>query len=592
MTIANLVRGASAALILVLIAISVLAATRIDAIRMGGPLQLESQRAADLIADILPPPEYVIEPYLEATLLLSHPEDAKVAEARLIKLHQDYTARRDYWQASTLDPELKALLLDGSRVPAERFWSELLLRFVPAAKAGDQAALQRSYSALAAAYSEHRGKVDLLVAAANRYQAGLSTGAASMISATILLLAGLGVLLLGLVAGCAILLLRKVVKPLDLISGVTTRLASGEAATVPFLDRHDELGQIAVAVQRFHMAAIERADSDARAAAQQREVTTILADRLSALSAGDLTGRIDAQFPGDFEALRTNFNSSVEGLRSMMQLVSESAASINTGSQEIANASEDLAKRTEASAAKLAETREAIQEINSHLQASTIALRSTVGRAEGAKAAVERGRGSAERAVASMNRVSASAKDIGSVIEGLDKIAFQTRVLSMNATVEAGRAGDAGRGFAIVADLVGALAQRAEAEAKRVRDLITATMGEIGSAATAVQQTDESLTQISVEVGGVGELLGEIHDDNEAQALAVTDISTAVVAMDISTQQNAAMVEQASAAARHLSSEVGSLAQRSSAFKYEPDGAGVTPGIAARPSRAPGVALH
>ena len=127
-----------------------------------------------------------------------------------------------------------------------------------------------------------------------------------------------------------------------------------------------------------------------------------------------------------------------------------------------------------------------------------------------------------------MGRVSDSAKGIDSVIEGLDKIAFQTRVLAMNAAVEAGRAGEAGRGFAVVADLVSALAMRAEEEAKRARDQLTVTQTDIVTAVEAVTKVDGALANISGDVTQVHELLATMAADNQAQSAAITQISVAI----------------------------------------------------------------
>ena len=137
----------------------------------------------------------------------------------------------------------------------------------------------------------------------------------------------------------------------------------------------------------------------------------------------------------------------------------------------------------------------------------------------------------------------------------------------MNAAVEAGRAGEAGRGFAVVADLVSALAMRAEEESKRAREQLTVTQEEIVSAVDMVQKVDGALANILTNVGEVHKLVGDIANDNQAQSGAVTEISTAIGAMDQSTQQNAAMVEQTSAAARSLSSEVSTLAEQASTFR-------------------------
>src|SRR6201991_336499 len=131
-----------------------------------------------------------------------------------------------------------------------------------------------------------------------------------------------------------------------------------------------------------------------------------------------------------------------------------------------------------------------------------------------------------------MTRVAESAKGIDSVIEGLDKIAFQTRVLAMNAAVEAGRAGEAGRGFAVVADLVSALAMRAEEEAGRARDQLTATQTDIVTAVDMVQRVDGALAGISESVGEVHQLLGNMAEDNRAQSTAIGEISSAIALMD------------------------------------------------------------
>lgn len=190
-------------------------------------------------------------------------------------------------------------------------------------------------------------------------------------------------------------------------------------------------------------------------------------------------------------------------------------------------------------------------------------------RADQAISTVSSGRSTADGAVAAMSRVRESAKGIDEVIEGVDKIAFQTRVLAMNAAVEAGRAGDAGRGFAVVADLVSALAMRAEEEAQKARDQLTVTQDDIVTAVEAVQKVDGALVDISEGVGEVHELLGTMASDNQAQASAITQISAAIGQMDQSTQQNAAMVEETSAAARNLNTEVESLADKAGHFHLE-----------------------
>ncbi len=355
-------------------------------------------------------------------------------------------------------------------------------------------------------------------------------------------------------------------RPMAKLSGAVDRLAKGDDCAIPELGRQDEIGTMARAADVFRQAAADRAEADHRATEEQKIVTGAVGSGLDALRQGDLTREIEVAFPAGYVALKDNFNAALSELRRMIGAVASSAGGIQTGSAEIAQASEDLARRTEANAASLEETSAALVQIDQRLKASAVASSQTVRRADEALSTVSGGREIADEAVQAMGRVSESAKGIDSVIEGLDKIAFQTRVLAMNAAVEAGRAGDAGRGFAVVADLVSALAMRSEEEAKRAREQLTATQTDIGTAVQAVQRVDGAFENISGDVTEVHALLGQMAQDNQAQSTAITQISVAVSTMDHSTQQNAAMVEETSAAARNLTTEAGALNDQAARF--------------------------
>ena len=379
-----------------------------------------------------------------------------------------------------------------------------------------------------------------------------------------------GIVLIGISFGLAMLLSRLIARPITGLTRSMTDLAAGKNdIDVPDVKRADELGDMARAVLVFRDAAVAKQAAEAAKAqsdAEQKMVVDTVSAHLSELAEGNLTAEIDRGFPADYAAVKTNFNAAVVALRDLIGSVMDSTSSIGTGSNEIAQASEDLARRTEANAASLEQTSAAVTQMDERLKATATAATRTVERADGAIATVTQGRTVADEAVAAMGRVSESAKGIDSVIEGLDKIAFQTRVLAMNAAVEAGRAGEAGRGFAVVADLVSALAMRSEEEAARARDQLTATQTDIGAAVEMVQRVDGALANISGDVGEVHELLARIAQDNLAQSTAITEISTAIGTMDQATQQNAAMVEQTSAAARNLASEVGSLTEQARQF--------------------------
>mgnify|MGYP005985195037 CR=1 FL=1 len=396
------------------------------------------------------------------------------------------------------------------------------------------------------------------------------TMSASAASAGMMLLGVAVVAIIGAM-GLAVFVTRaQIAGPLTRLQDAMRALAGGENhVAIPGTERSDEVGGMAKSVLIFKEAALrqeELAEAKKRADAAQALVVETLEDRLGKLAGGDLTATIETRFDTEYDGLKQNFNAAVSALRELITAVIESAETISTGSAEIAQASEDLARRTEGAAASLEETSAAVSQMDQRIKATATAATKTVERATGAIGVVDSGRSVADEAMQAMSRVSESAKGIDNVIEGLDKIAFQTRVLAMNAAVEAGRAGEAGRGFAVVADLVSALAMRAEEEAGRARDQLTATQTDINAAVDMVRRVDSALGAIVGDVNEVHSLLETMAQDNQVQATAVTQVATAVNSIDQTTQQNAAMVEQTSAAARNLSSEVNALTEQASRF--------------------------
>jgi methyl-accepting chemotaxis protein len=416
-------------------------------------------------------------------------------------------------------------------------------------------------------------------------------------ASTITTMLVIGLLGVAFAVGIGILVARKtIIAPLRGLEATMRTLAGGNnKVDVVGTDRRDEVGEMAKAVLVFRDAAQEQerlTAAKAAADAEQKMVIDTVSSHLESLAQGDLTRPINTEFSGSYVALKDNFNGALSSLSTLIQSVKESVRSIGSGSGEIEAASEDLARRTESAAASLEETSAAVAQINDRLRTGAESATKTVGRADQAMVTVGTGRGTAEEAVAAMGRVADSAKGIDSVIEGLDKIAFQTRVLAMNAAVEAGRAGEAGRGFAVVADLVGQLAMRSEEEAKRAREQLTATQNDVELAVGAVERVDGALVGISSDVSAVHELLSAMAVDNQAQAAAVQQIASAIGTMDESTQQNAAMVEQTSAAARSLNSEVRVLGERADSFRTAGGAAPAAPVRVAKPvAKAPAKAV-
>ena len=382
----------------------------------------------------------------------------------------------------------------------------------------------------------------------------------------------IGVLIATLIIAAAIFALsRAMFRPLGTMNAAMQDLAKGSTTTeIPGRERRDEIGRMAGALVSFRDAAVarQRIEASSREADAERQTAmTVLNESLRRVSQGDLGATLDARFPASYAELRTNFNDALAALSTLVGTVLESTDTIRSGATEIATASEDLARRTESNAASLEETSAAVTQMNGRVGETASAATRTVERADGAITIVSGGRAVADDAVQAMSRVAAGAKGIDSVIEGLDKIAFQTRVLAMNAAVEAGRAGEAGRGFAVVADLVSALAMRAEEEAKRARDQLSVTQSDIGEAVGAVEKVDSALSGISEDVGQVHGMLGGIAADNQDQAAGIEQITRSIRTIDETTQQNAAMVEETSATARNLTNEIGALVDTAARFR-------------------------
>ena len=395
-----------------------------------------------------------------------------------------------------------------------------------------------------------------------------------------------GIMLIVIAIVLAVLLSRTIARPITRLTGTMANLAIGRHdVEIDGTGRADELGDMARAVLVFRDAAVAKRAAEveqARLDAEQKQVVDTLSAHLSRVSDGDLTCAITTAMSPRYAKLKDDFNETLSQLRTLIGAVSDGAQAINGSSNEIAQASEDLARRTESAAASLERTSGAVGQVEARLKQTIKAARRSAAGSGAALLAVRDGRGCATQAVQAMERVSASAKGIDTVIEGLDKIAFQTRVLAMNAAVEAGRAGDAGRGFAVVADLVSALAMRAEEEAKNARDQLTTTQSDIGMAVSAVGNVDRALGAISDANEQASTLAEHIAADNEAQSAAIGQIAAAITAMDRTIQQNAAMVEQTSATARQLTGEVGELTVKAARFDT---GRPVTANRASLPAR-------
>ena len=380
-----------------------------------------------------------------------------------------------------------------------------------------------------------------------------------------------------------------IVAPVKGLQGVMGRLSGGDLqAKVTGTERKDEIGGMARAVEVFKEAGIEKQHLEAEAAAQravaeqdrqrteaeraaaarqQEFVVHSVATGLEKLSSGDLLFRLTTDFGGDYDKLRGDFNAAMAKLQETMQAIATNTQGVRSGAEEITQASDDLSRRTEQQAASLEETAAALDQITATVRRTAEVANEARNLVSTSKTDAERSGDVVRQTVGAMDGIESSSKQIANIIGVIDEIAFQTNLLALNAGVEAARAGDAGRGFAVVATEVRALAQRSADAAKEIKTLISASTQQVDVGVKLVSETGQALGRIVAQVSQLNGLVGELAASAKEQATGLGEVNSAVNQMDQVTQQNAAMVEEATAASHGLSGEAQELARLVGQFR-------------------------
>jgi methyl-accepting chemotaxis protein len=484
-----------------------------------------------------------------------------VASADQVARLDAFLALASTWRNNVAEPEIKLMKQLSTQAEARAF---------EASGAG-----KSSMDAMRAKAAEMMG------VSQGRLTASLAAqDAAVATSYTTLIIACIASLVLAVIS--ATLLLVSIARPIRLMTSFMERLAGGDTRSeVPGRGRKDEVGEMAEAVEVFRQSAITnkqleadaeaarrqaeadriRLTTEAEAAAQARlnEATAGLAFGLKRLAAGDLSFTLKDPFAPDFEALRHDLNGAVEQLGETLRSVARATGSIDSGSQEISRGADDLSKRTEQQAASLEETAAALDQITANVsnsskradEARAVAVQANASASESGKVVA--------KAVEAMGKIEASSNEVSNIIGVIDEIAFQTNLLALNAGVEAARAGDAGKGFAVVAQEVRELAQRSAKAAKEIKELIRNSSVEVQNGVKLVSETGQSLQTIENYIVTINQHMDSIATSAREQSVGLGEVNTAVNQMDQVTQQNAAMVEETSAAGATLADESGKL---------------------------------
>ncbi|MBY5357683.1 HAMP domain-containing protein [Rhizobium leguminosarum] len=451
-------------------------------------------------------------------------------------------------------------------------------------------------------------------------EAGVQMSSASSLALQISL--GMGFLVVATLVASAIFGSKAIARPIAQLTSSMKQLADGDLETaVPFASRTDEIGEMAGAVDVFKQNGIRIRQFNAQERALQEKnadlssnISTVVAaavagdftqriqkaydnpdlDRfaasvnelvasvhlgvgetqrvIAALAHGDLTNEMRGEFQGSFADLKRDVNATMGGLRTVMAEVRAAIDAINSGTGELSNASGDLSKRTEQQAAALEETAASLEQITSAVKSSTDRSAEASHMVSEARRSTDQSSAVVTDAVAAMGRIEKASGEISQIINVIDEIAFQTNLLALNAGVEAARAGEAGKGFAVVAQEVRELAQRSARAAKDIKDLITRSGTEVQSGVRLVTATGEALSLIQGQVTRINEHVQSIATAAKEQTTALSEVNTAINQMDQVTQQNAAMVEEATASTSRLAEEVVSLSRLISRFKVQAGG--------------------
>ncbi|OAX85803.1 chemotaxis protein [Xanthomonas nasturtii] len=308
-----------------------------------------------------------------------------------------------------------------------------------------------------------------------------------------------------------------------------------------------------------------------------------LSGLLQSIAAGDLTARMSGDFRGVFAQMRDDANATATQLAVIVSGIKASATSIKGAASEIAAGNQDLSQRTEQQAANLEETAASMEELTSTVKQNAESARQANQLAIGAAGVASQGGEIVSKVVETMSGIEASSKKIADIISVIDGISFQTNILALNAAVEAARAGEQGRGFAVVASEVRTLAQRSSAAAKEIKSLIDDSVQRVADGSVLVHSAGKTMGEIVSSVQRVTDIMGEISAASQEQSAGIEQVNQTVTSMDETTQQNAALVEEATAAARSLEEQAVGLTEAVAVFKI--DAAYAAPTVRATPSR-------
>jgi methyl-accepting chemotaxis protein len=484
----------------------------LNELKVNGPLYQRIVQSKDLVADVLPPPAYIIESYLTTLQLVQVTEKSKQDKfiEQLKSLRNDYQLRHDFWSKAQLDPALQQRFLKQAHEPAQDFFNIVFTELVPAVQKNDKVAETVAMEKAHRAYEVHRKAIDQVVDMANKQAQSDEAGAVEGIESSTRLL--FAILLVSLCAsvGMAWLIIRSIVTPLHEAVVVAKQIASGDL----------------------------RADFNALGRSEIDELLTALKDMQSSLT-------------------------------SVVSRVRSGAEHVAAASAEIAQGNHNLSTRTESQAASLEKAAASMEQLRSTVSQNADSANHANQVAQSATGVALKGGEVVSQMVETMCGINDSSRKIADIIGVIDGIAFQTNILALNAAVEAARAGEQGRGFAVVAGEVRSLAGRSAVAAKEIKTLIGDSVVSVEQGSALVAQAKVTMADVVSSINQVADIMEQISIASSEQSLGVNQVGASVEQMEQVTQQNVAMVEEMDAAATSLKSQAQELVSTVAVFRLD-----------------------
>jgi methyl-accepting chemotaxis protein len=583
MNISSAIKMAGAAVIGGIVAVIAVNAVGSHKLRVGGEVYTRIAAGKDLIGDILPPPAYVIEPYLEATLAVNDPANTKAHRERLTALRKDFDERLAYWGKQDIEPAVRDLLTKEAAEPAAKFWSLTEGSLLPALEKGDMDAARAAYAALTQAYDAHRAKIDQTVEAANKMNKAIEEDAAQLSRTMDIIIWSVAAAVLLIAAGGVFAMLSSLVAPLNRMRGAIIELGRGNFGVTLAAGRSGVLGDIggaletltanlrstaeaadAIAKGDLSVEAVLLSDEDMLGLAMQRMTANLRATAkvADAIAQGDLT--VEPKPLSDKDSLGLAQKSMVEKLRTVVSDALSASRNVASGSQEMAACASELSSGA-------SEQTSFAEDASASMLLIAATIRMNAGNVIQTEKAAAQSASEAEESGLAVACALSAMQTIAQKIGIVQEIARQTDLLALNAAVEAARAGEHGKGFAVVASEVRKLAERSQAAAHDIAALS-------GHTVPAAKQAGEMLDRLVPGIKKTAQVVEEISTAYKEQEAGADHAAQSIQQLEQVIQKNAAAAEELSATSEELAAQAEKLQDSISFFRI----AEVTAGLSRR----------